>query len=343
MSSNNALIDALTLRQILIERYSKGESIRLLRHLKRLSADLKKVVGNEYATARAVNLAKQTEQITKAYLIEYGDDMMQGLREFSETESAFARQAIIATTAAEVTAPASIAQLHSALTRVPMKLIVGKRTEVLTVNQAVSTFSKKRSKEVAQLIRDGYTVGKTSQQMVNEISELVGGKIKNQAASLVRTTTNHMGAQARSMTYAANDDVIMGEEYVATLDSRTTISCAGFDGEIFPIGSGPMPPLHWGCRSVRIPKVNPKYDLGSDIVGDRASVNGPVSGSVTYGGWLGRQGTDVQNEVLGIERAKIFRSGKLSISKFSDDSGKVYSLKRLEELNPLAFKRASST
>ena len=138
MSSNNALIDALTLRQILIERYSKGESIRLLRHLRRLSAELKKVVGNEYATARAVNLAKQTEQITKAYLTEYGEDMMQGLRDFSETESAFARQAILATTAAEVTSPASIAQLHSVLTRVPMKLIVGKRTETLTVNQAVS-------------------------------------------------------------------------------------------------------------------------------------------------------------------------------------------------------------
>ena len=104
-----------------------------------------------------------------------------------------------------------------------------------------------------------------------------------------------------------------------------------------------MPPLHWGCRSLRTPKVNPEYDLGSEITGERASVNGPVSGSVTYGGWLNRQGADVQNEVLGVERAKLFRSGKLSISKFSDDSGKVYSLKRLEELNPLAFKRASST
>lgn len=343
MSSNTALIDALTLRQILIERYSKGESIRLLRHLKRLSAELKKVVDNDYATARAVNLAKQVEQITKAYLIEYGDDMMKGLREFSENEAKFAQQAILATTAAEVTSPASIAQLHSVLTRVPMKLIVGKKTDTLTVNQAVSTFTKKRSKEVAQIIRDGVTVGKTSQEVVKEITELVGNKFKNQAASLVRTTTNHMGAQARSQTYKANDDVIDGEEYVATLDSGTTISCAGFDGQIFPIGKGPMPPLHWGCRSVRTPKVNPKYDLGSEIVGQRASIDGPVSANVTYGGWLGRQGAGVQNEVLGVERAKLFRSGKLSISKFTDDNGKVYSLKRLEELNPLAFNRASST
>jgi hypothetical protein len=58
---------------------------------------------------------------------------------------------------------------------------------------------------------------------------------------------------------------------------------------------------------------------------------------VTYGGWLKKQPASVQDEVLGIERAKLFRSGKLSIGKFTDDTGKVYTLDQLKKLEPLAF------
>ena len=343
MSSNNALIDAVTLRQILIQRYSAGEAKRLVKNLARLSAQLKKTIGSDYGKVRAVRLAQQVEKIANTLLNEYGDDMIAGLKEFGADEAEFARQAILATTAAEAVSSPSIRQIQASITKRPMKLISGKKTQTLTIEQAAKRFSKKRSKEIAQIIRDGSTIGKTSQEIVRDINEIVNGKIRNQAASLVRTSTNHIGNIARSATYAANDDVIIGEEYTATLDSNTTITCAGFDGKIFEIGKGPLPPLHYGCRSVRVPRVNPEYDLGSGITGERASIDGPVSGSVTYGGFLKRQNAAVQNEVLGFERAKLFRSGKLSIGKFTDDSGKVYSLKRLRELNPLAFNSASST
>ena len=343
MSSNNSLIDAVTLRQILIQRYSAGEARRLVKSLARLSAQLKKTIESDYGKVRAVRLAQQVEKIASTLLNEYGDDMIAGLREFGADEAEFAKQAILATTAAEAVSSPSIRQIQASITKKPMKLISGKKTQTLTIEQAAKRFSKKRSKDIAQIIRDGSTIGKTSQEIVRDVNEIVDGKIRSQAATLVRTSTNHIGNIARSATYAANDDVIIGEEYTATLDSNTTITCAGFDGKIFDIGKGPLPPLHYGCRSVRVPRVNPEYDLGSGITGERASIDGPVSGSVTYGGFLKRQNAAVQNEVLGLERAKLFRSGKLSIGKFTDDSGKVYSLKRLRELNPLAFNSASST
>jgi SPP1 gp7 family putative phage head morphogenesis protein len=343
MSSNNALIDAITLRQILIERYSKGEAKKLVKNLNRLSRQLKKTVDSDYGRVRAVRLAQQVEKITRTILNEYGDEMIVGLKEFGAEEAEFAKQTLLATTAAEAVSSPSLRQIQASITKVPMKLISGKKTQKLTIEEAVKKFSVNRSKEIAQIIRDGSLTGRTSQELVKDIQEIVNGKTKQQAGTLVRTATNHMGNIARSATYAANDDVIIGEEYTATLDSNTTITCAGFDGRIFDIGKGPLPPLHYGCRSVRVPKVNPKFDLGSNITGERASIDGPVSGSVTYGGFLKRQNAAVQNEVLGAERAKLFRSGKLSIGKFSDDSGKVYSLKRLKELNPLAFNSASST
>jgi len=224
-----------------------------------------------------------------------------------------------------------------------MKLLAGKKFTKVTIDQAAKQFAVNKSKEVAQIVRDGAVVGRTSQEVVGEITNLVSTRTRAQAEALVRTATNHMGAQARSATYKANDDVISGEEYTATLDSRVTISCSSLDGNIYNIGDGPQPPLHWNCRSVRVPVINPEFNLGSAITGERASMNGPVPGNVTYGGFLKRQSAEVQNEVLGVERAKLFRSGKLSIGKFTDDTGKVYTLDRLKELNPLAFSSASST
>jgi len=341
MSSNNALIDAITLRQILIERYSRGEAKKLVKNLTRLSRQLKKTVNSDYGRVRAVRLAQQVTRITETILNEYGDEMIVGLKEFGKEEAEFAKQTLLAATAAEAVSSPSLRQIQASITKVPMRLISGQKTQTLTIEEAVKVFTKNRSKEIGQIIRDGSLVGKTSQELVKDIDEVVGGKFKSQAETLVRTSTNHMGNIARSATYKANDDVIIGEEYTATLDSRTSISCSSLDGQIFPIGKGPIPPIHFGCRSVRVPKVNPEFDLGSEIVGERASIDGPVSGQTTYGGFLKRQNAAVQNEVLGVERAKLFRSGKLSIGKFTDDSGKVYSLQRLKELNPLAFNSAS--
>lgn len=335
MSSNQALMDALTLRQIFIERYSKGEAERLLSYLQRLSLQLQATISSEYERTRAVRLAQQVARVTQTLLDEYGEDMTQGLRDFAEAEAAFAQQTLTATTAAEVISPGSLRQIKAAITTKPMKLIAGKKVTELTIDQAAKQFSTKKAQQVAQIVRDGALVGKTGQEVTREVADLVEQRTRAQAASLVRTATNHIGNEARAMTYAANDDVITGEEFVATLDAHTTLICAGKDGEIYPIGEGPQPPLHWACRSVRAPVINPEYNLGSEITGERASADGPVSAQTTYNSWLKRQSAEVQDEVLGVERAKLFRGGKLSIGKFTDDTGKVYTLDELKRLNDL--------
>jgi hypothetical protein len=39
----------------------------------------------------------------------------------------------------------------------------------------------------------------------------------------------------------------------------------------------------------------------------------------------------VQDKVLGKTRGELFRSGKLTLDKFTDKTGEVYTLKELEE------------
>jgi len=335
MSSNQKLIDTLTARQIFTERYSKAEAIKLFWRLEKLSDSLKVMIKKDYGRISAVRLAKEVKRLSSTIINEYGVDLTDSLLEFAQSEVDFARQAIVAATSAEIIAPASYNTIKAVLTTKKMRLVSGKKVEELTVKQAVSQFSKKKTTEITQLLRDGQTLGKTSQEMIADITNLIDVRTKHQAASLVRTATNHMGAQARSATYAENDEVIIGEEYVATLDGSTTIQCASLDGNIYPIGEGPMPPLHWSCRSVRTGLVNPKYNLASEVTGERASMDGPVSANTTYGGFLKRQSNEMQDEVLGKERAKLFRSGKLSIGKFTDDTGKLYTLDELKKLNNL--------
>jgi SPP1 gp7 family putative phage head morphogenesis protein len=337
MSSNQALIDALTSRQIFIERYAKGDAQRLFRKLNRLSIELQEMISRDYGRVASVRLMRRIERLSQQILTEYSDDLSQSLIDFAQNESEFAQQSIIAATTATQINPASLNRIRAVMTDAPMQLLTSRGVQRLTISQAATQFSSSKSREVTRLVRDGFTAGRTSAEINRDLTELVSGRLRNQAEALVRTSTNHMGGKAREIVYQENADVLTGERYVATLDSNTTIECASLDGTIFPVGEGVQTPRHWGCRSVRVPVVDPEYDLGSAIEGERASVDGPVSARVTYGGWLKRQSNEMQDEVLGKERATLFRSGKLSIKRFTDDTGRVYTLDQLRALNPLAF------
>jgi hypothetical protein len=74
--------------------------------------------------------------------------------------------------------------------------------------------------------------------------------------------------------------------------------------------------------------------------GKRASIDGQVPASTTYGQWLKRQSVEVQENVLGVAKAKLFRDGGLPIERFTDVNLKPLSLDDLRELEKSAFERA---
>jgi len=217
-------------------------------------------------------------------------------------------------------------------------------TKGYTIRDALQEFGRKKGQQIVQKIRDGIVLGETTQQIVQNIKSLEGIQGR-QAAALARTVTNHVSIQARQITMRENDDIIDSYQWVATLDSRTSLICASRDGQVFKdIDSNPRPPAHFNCRSTITWVVNPEFDLGADIVGDRPSI-GPdgtesVSADTNYEQWLRRQPQAFQEEVLGISKAKLFRDGKLSIGRFVDEQGRVLSLDQLRELEPLAFEQA---
>lgn len=143
--------------------------------------------------------------------------------------------------------------------------------------------------------------------------------------AMTRTAITHTANVAQQATYKA-----LGVErwrFVATLDSRTTLICAGLNGQEFKVGTGPQPPRHWGCRSTTIP------------------VTAPIPGVKpfefpSYQTWLKGQPAAVQDDILGVTKARLFRSGALSVDRFTDKAGRVLTLSELRARDALAFEKA---
>lgn len=343
MSTNDDIRDAFIRHQIFVQRYAKGrereaeEFIRkvLDEAVSRLNIDL-----TELSRARLDRLIQDLIQMVNELNGDYTDGFIQEALDFVEYEVGFNFRVLGANVAVDTVLP-NMAQVQAAMLTNIMDL---EPTKGYTIREALSEFGRKKAQQIVQKIRDGIVLGDTTQQIVKNIKDLEGIQTR-QAAALARTVTNHVSIQARQITMRENDDIIDSYQWVATLDSRTSLICASRDGQIFKdIDSNPKPPAHFNCRSTITWVVNPEFDLGADIEGDRPSVGADGTRSVgadtNYEQWLRKQPKAFQEEVLGIAKAKLFRDGKISIGRFVDEQGRVLSLDQLRELEPLAFERA---
>jgi SPP1 gp7 family putative phage head morphogenesis protein len=218
----------------------------------------------------------------------------------------------------------------------------------------------------------GIVQGQTPTQIAADIvgEKKIGTKAYRDIESVLLTLTNGIQQEAKQALYQANQDIIKTELFVATLDSRTTMVCMGNDGKTFKRGDGPIPPLHFRCRSLRVPVINAKnlgdrpYNSATEkqLVTDYAEQNnlgkitrvadlpmehekrylrfaraempkyvGTVPATTSYNTWLKRQTKDFQDDVLGPSRAKIFRKGGVSLDRFTARSGDMLTLDELKK------------
>lgn len=146
---------------------------------------------------------------------------------------------------------------------------------------------------------------------------------RRSAEAMMRTAVNHVVTKSKMLTYEDNKRAVPEWKFVATLDMRTTDICRGLDGRVFPVGEGPLPPRHINCRSTIAPVVP----------------GGGATKRKTYQSWLKDQTPEVQDEVLGKAKGRLFRRGGLTLDKFADEH-RGYTLEELRKKEPLAFRRA---
>ncbi len=256
--------------------------------------------------------------------------MLTELRRFAATESGISLAALRSLTPLRIsfTAP-SLQQIRNMVTNVPYQ---GR-----TFNEWMNSLNRRTASRVKQAMNQGLVQGESIDDIVRRIRGTGGvfQETRRNLQAIVRTSATHVSAQARELTYSNNEDVVKGVQYVATLDARTTEICAGLDGRVFEVNEGPRPPMHVNCRSTTVPVLKSWEELGIPAreldPSTRASMNGQVSEDVTFNQWLKRQSKGVQNEVLGATRGKLFREGKISVDRLTDQQNRPLTLDQIKK------------
>lgn len=257
--------------------------------------------------------------------------------------------------------------------------------------QVLSSWARNIRRADIQRIESAIQIGITQGEPVDAIARRVVGTVRQrgrdgvteitrrQAQGITRTAVIAVTNAAKRAFYQANADIFEEEIYVATLDSRTTPICRSLDGKTFPIGEGPIPPLHFNCRSLRVAAIDgvaigtrpqrqftqrqllrefargrgipapstraglPRGTRGAfdDFARERIrQLTGTIDAKVTYQQWLTRQSTEFQDDVLGRTRARLFRRGGLTLDRFVNRAGDEIPLAELARRDAVAFRAA---
>ena len=154
-----------------------------------------------------------------------------------------------------------------------------------------------------------------------------------QVRTLVRTSVQSVTNAANQAVYQANQHVTKGYRYLATLDSRTSAPCRALDRKVFNHGEGPVPPIHFNCRSTTIPYINYEaLGIPAPPTGTRASVDGQVPADLSYEDWLKQQPAAAVQRILGKGKGKLFLEGKVTLSDMVRSDGREVTLAELKGL-----------
>jgi len=381
---NEAWFDALIRHQVGLLRVSNQVRKEIFEILDATEKDVRDKI---LARAKAGLSTKQQEalisdilavrsQAWKTSATKWRDE----LREIAKNEPAFLARAL--QTVSPVILDLTIAQPQVLSQIVSQGVFDGK-----VLGEHMRKIARDDLDRISQQLRVGMVQGETRDQIARRIVGSVGLRgsdgtmeiTRRRADALTRTVVNGVANQAKQQFYKDNADVFEEELYAATLDGRTTPICMSLDGETFPIGKGPIPPLHFNCRSLRVAVISPEaigkrparaftqrqllreYTKQHDlkVVTDRRGLprghkgtfdqfaterkrqlTGQVDAKVTYQQWLGRQPKAFQDDTLGPTRAKLFRNGGVTLDKFVNRNGDEVTLSVLAQRESAAFKSA---
>lgn len=388
---NDALFDAMVRHQIGLLLFSGGVRNKVWKLLDATEADVRQQIvealrrdaGQALTPARLARLDKLLAALRETRLDAWKDvraAWFENMRELAVSERDFMVKAMEAAFPVELALELpDAAKLRALVTHNPFN--------GATLKQWADGEARADIERIHQQIRIGMAQGED----VNAIARRVVGSsslkgvdgataiTRRNAEAITRTAVNGIASASRKEFALANADLMSGELFTATLDSRTTPVCRAEDGNIYPVGEGPQPPLHWNCRSVRSPVVD------GEVIGDRPTrdfterqllrefadkngfkaptkrdglphgtkgafdafarkrmrdLTGRAPAKLSYSTWLKRQPAKFQDDILGPTRGALFRRGGLTLDKFVAPDGRELTLAELAKFDASAFRAA---
>lgn len=175
-------------------------------------------------------------------------------------------------------------------------------------------------------VRDVFTKAVVSGDSIEGIAgelDRITGVGERAATRIARTNMTAVMNDAHKAVYEANDDVIEGYMWNATLDGRTSLICATLHGRVWKIGEEPPgPPAHPNCRSVLTPVFKDK-DVQALLDQDEQRVRNLdgkgttlISGEVTFEDWLADQPKAGRIEFVGSEvKERLWYNGNVTFQE----------------------------
>lgn len=387
---NEMLRDALLRHQIYLTRYSGSVRNRIIELLDATEDALHELIMRRALTASGLNTPKDWQRLKDlqdrivklrgAAWDSAADLLAQEMLGLAQQEAAFFLQinAAIMPVVIDFQVPTA-RQLRGIVNSRPF--------EGRVLREWAQHMKREDLRRIHSAIQVGMTAGETNQQITRRVlgTQVARGRdgvtqlTRHQVHSITRTAVQHIANNVRKDFIQANADLYTHEQFLATLDNRTTPVCRANDRKVFPIGKGPHPILHYGCRSLRVPVINGAVigerpakpttekmllreyasEAGIDPVTSRAKLPrghktkfdafsrkriremaGTVPADTSYQQWLKRQSIEFQNDVLGVTKARLFREGNLPLDRFVNRRGDELTLAELARKEKAAFKAA---
>jgi len=290
MTANQDLFDAALRHQVALRRYSDRKRRQMLDLLEAADADLVAKLRARLgaameggATNRRLNaLLKEVRDTRRALIDSLAQDTASEMEALAAAEAAWEQQIMADSIPVEMSTVAlPLERLRAAAINSPMQ---GKR-----LRDWFKHLGDGDRARLDQAVRLGVANGETLDDIVRRIAgtrangytDGILATTRREAETIARTAVNHTSNAARSEVWDANQDIIWGLRWTATLDGRTSPICQARDGAIavnpgreIPPGTDLLdpqdarPPGHRNCRSLMVAMLAPDM-----IIGDRPFVS----------------------------------------------------------------------
>jgi SPP1 gp7 family putative phage head morphogenesis protein len=231
---------------------------------------------------------------------------------------------------------------------------------VIIEGAAMSLWWSRQSRQLHQNVMDQVRMSLENGESTSQATtRIVGGTVdgvtvpgvlrtaRHKAEAIVRTAISEVVNKVRLNTLQDMNDVIKAIQQISTLDNRTSDICIAYSGKVWdidtleplghelPFNTGP--PRHFNCRSSLVPVLRSFEELGIDAtevpLATRASMDGEVPGDITFDTWLRGKSKTFQDDLLGPARARLWRSGSITLTQLVDMRGNPMTLAQLEQLS----------
>jgi len=236
------LDNSYTAHQIDVVRYSAGEAKKvdafLLDLIDYLETRIAKEGDSIASKKRLQILLDDVKKRMSGELVKFTDEFISEIDPFVKSELAF-NDKVFSAFSSPVTP--TLEQALSAINNNPLLL----NDSAVDFGAYTRGWQQKEIDRIAGVISNGYYSGMTTQQIARDVigtksARYADGTLnltKANAYSMAKTAVMHMSSQTKARFFEANDDIVVGEEVVATLDSRTSTYCFVGETLVSPVGS----------------------------------------------------------------------------------------------------------